>query len=64
MESNHQKSKIFPPGFYWGAATSAFQVEGGITNMDWEKAAQEGKVPIIGRAADHYHRYEEDFDIF
>ena len=56
-------SKRFPSGFFWGAATSAFQVEGGIANMDWEKAAEEGKVPRIGRAADHYHRYKEDFDI-
>ncbi len=60
---NETTKKQFPNGFYWGAATSAFQVEGNITNMDWEKAAQEGKVPLIGRAADHYCRYEEDFDI-
>ncbi len=53
----------FPKGFFWGAATSAFQVEGGITGMDWEKASQEGKVPKIGRAIDHYHRFENDFDI-
>ena len=31
--------------------------------MDWEKAAQEGRVPPIGRACDHYNRYEEDFDL-
>ena len=56
-------SHKFPEGFYWGAATSSFQVEGGIENMDWAKAAREGKVPPIGRACDHYNRYEEDFDI-
>ena len=55
--------KKFPEGFYWGAATSAFQVEGGIQNMDWQKAAEEGRVPVIGRAADHYHHYEADFDL-
>ena len=26
----------FPDGFLWGAATSAYQVEGGITNNDWD----------------------------
>lgn len=55
--------KKFPEGFYWGAATASYQVEGGIENCDWAKAAREGKVPPCGRACDHYHRYEEDFDI-
>ncbi len=27
--------KSFPPDFLWGAATAAYQVEGGITNTDW-----------------------------
>ncbi|MEK7509671.1 MAG: family 1 glycosylhydrolase [Patescibacteria group bacterium] len=53
----------FPEGFYWGAATSSFQTEGGIENMDWAQAAREGKVPPIGRACDFYNRYESDFDI-
>ena len=53
----------FPEGFYWGAATSSFQTEGGIENMDWAKGAREGKVPAIGRACDFYNRYESDFDI-
>lgn len=55
--------KQFPEGFYWGAATSSFQTEGGIENSDWEKAAREGRVPEIGRACDFYNRYESDFDI-
>lgn len=53
----------FPEGFYWGAATAAYQVEGGIENNDWAKAAKEGRVPECGMACDHYHRYVEDFDI-
>jgi len=53
----------FPRGFYWGAATAAYQVEGGNENTDWAKAAREGRVPPCGRACDHYNRYEEDFDI-
>lgn len=55
--------KKFPEGFYWGAATAAYQVEGGIENTDWSKAAREGRVPACGRAADHYHLFEQDFDI-
>lgn len=55
--------KTFPEGFYWGAATASYQVEGGIENTDWAQAAREGRVPPCGRAADHYNRYEEDFDI-
>lgn len=55
--------KKFPEDFYWGAATAAYQVEGGIENTDWAKAAVDGRVPVCGRACDHYHRYEEDFDL-
>lgn len=53
----------FPPNFYWGAATASYQVEGGIENTDWAKAAREGRVPPCGKACDHYNRYESDFDI-
>lgn len=55
--------KKFPEGFYWGAATASYQVEGGIENNDWAKAAREGRVPVCGRACDHYNRFEADFDI-
>jgi beta-glucosidase len=53
----------FPEGFYWGAATAAYQVEGGIENTDWAEAARERRVPTCGRACDHYNRFEEDFNI-
>src|SRR5690606_39778636 len=56
-------SKHFPEGFYWGAATGSYQVAGGIENTDWAKAAREGRVPVAGRACDHYNRYEADFDL-
>jgi len=54
----------FPPGFLWGAATSAQQVEGGNTLNDWAAWEQAGKLSqVTGDAADHYHRFREDFDL-
>lgn len=61
LGNNHQKTKIFPKNFYWGSATASYQVEGGIENNDWAKAARESRVPECGIACDHYQRYEEDF---
>jgi beta-glucosidase len=57
-------SREFPPGFLWGAATAAHQVEGGLTNNDWWRFEQEGHVrggDSAAVACDHYHRYREDF---
>lgn len=56
-------TRKFPEGFYWGAATASYQVEGGIENCDWAEAARAGRVPPCGAACDHYNRYESDFDI-
>ncbi len=53
----------FPEGFYWGAATASYQVEGGIENNDWAEAAQLGRIPAAGQACDGYNRYTEDFEI-
>jgi len=52
----------FPKGFYWGAATSAHQVEGNNHNdwTEWEKSTNH---PVSGQACDHYNRFREDFDI-
>jgi beta-glucosidase len=57
------QEKKFPDGFYWGAATASYQVEGNIFNTDWSKAAAEGRVPPADASSDHYNRYKEDFDI-
>lgn len=67
----------FPKGFLWGASTASHQVEGDTHNnwSEWEQSpariAQLKKDGLLekygrdnfisGRAADHYHRYNEDF---
>jgi len=61
----------FPDGFLFGAATSAYQIEGhefgGAGRTHWDDfAATPGNVIRAehgGRACDHYHRYEDDFDL-
>ncbi|MBI2845421.1 MAG: glycoside hydrolase family 1 protein [Chloroflexi bacterium] len=56
----------YPPGFLWGTATSAHQVEGGNENNDWgewEKVPGNIKTGPSGLACDHLHRYREDFDL-
>ena len=53
----------FPPGFLWGAAAAAHQVEGGNSNCDsWLLEHTEGTIYAepSGDACDHYHRYAED----
>lgn len=54
---------MFPPDFLWGAATSAYQVEGANIN-DWSKLALERSGwPDAGKACDHYHLFKEDFEL-
>ncbi|MFC3452629.1 GH1 family beta-glucosidase [Amycolatopsis speibonae] len=59
----------FPAGFRWGAGTSAFQIEGGVTEDGrgpsvWDTfAAAEGSIHsrhTAEVACDHFHRYEAD----
>ncbi|HEX5826360.1 MAG TPA: GH1 family beta-glucosidase [Candidatus Limnocylindrales bacterium] len=59
----------FPPGFLWGTATSAYQVEGaaaegGRTPSTWDTFARTPGATHHGDtgdiACDHYHRWPED----
>lgn len=56
-EKHDHKTLEFPDGFLWGAATSAYQVEGNNIHADWEKFKS------AGDACDQYNRYESDFDL-
>ena len=56
----------FPPGFVWGTATAAHQVEGGNWNNDWWAWEHTPGSPCrepSGDACDHYHRYASDLDL-
>ncbi len=63
--------KDFPEGFLFGAATSAYQIEGhrfgGAGETIWDRfAQQEGRVAngeTGAVACDHYHRFEADLDL-
>jgi beta-glucosidase len=53
----------FPPGFLWGTATAAHQVEGNNWNNDWWAWEHNPLSPCVepsGDAIDQYHRYPDD----
>jgi beta-glucosidase len=63
---------FFPKGFLWGAATSAYQVEGATTAdgrgpSNWDVFANLPGRICAGDTADiatnHYHRLDEDLDL-
>ncbi|MBK6684322.1 MAG: glycoside hydrolase family 1 protein [Deltaproteobacteria bacterium] len=58
--------RSFPDDFLFGCATSAYQVEGGITN-DWSAWAEAGRLKDPSarneRAVEHWDRYLHDFDL-
>ncbi len=59
----------FPPDFYWGAATAAYQIEGAANEDGRKPSVWDTFCRIPGRvkngdtgdvACDHYHRFEDD----
>jgi beta-glucosidase len=62
----------FPDGFVWGAATSAYQIEGspladGAGPSNWHRFSHSRGRTLNGEtgdvACDHYRRYAEDIDL-
>lgn len=62
---NHKKLKPFPENFFWGASTSAYQVEGASREDGKGPSCQDVKKVPEGTSeldvcADFYHHYKED----
>ena len=67
-----RQSYQFPPSFLWGAATSAYQVEGATDEGGRGTSIWDTFCKMPGRvlmdhcgdiSVDHYHRYKEDVEI-
>jgi len=58
----------FPKDFFWGASTSAYQIEGALSAEGrgasiWDTFAAAGKIQdgtTAAKACDHFHRWPED----
>ena len=53
----------FPKDFYWGAATSSYQVEGNNSRADWWDWEIKTGHESSGKACQHYELFEQDFDL-
>lgn len=67
------KYKLFPENFLWGAATSAYQVEGaaetegkGLSQQDMVNRKYSARTGFADASvtSDHYHHYKEDIRLF
>ena len=72
MGKENGKNVGFPEDFIWGAATSAYQIEGAVKEDGkgehiWDVYTKEPRKVYSGHtgevACDHYHRYKEDVQL-
>ncbi|WP_307812852.1 GH1 family beta-glucosidase [Micromonospora coerulea] len=61
-------TSTFPPDFLWGAATSAYQVEGAVDEDGrapsiWDTFTAERGMDSGADACDHYHHWPSDADL-
>src|SRR5215207_9208239 len=65
-------ARTFPPGFLWGSATAAYQIEGGATEGGrgpsiWDTFSHTPGKTLNGDtgdvACDHYHRWSDDIQL-
>lgn len=70
--TNHSDFPIFPSGFLIGAATAAYQIEGGVREGGrgesiWDRFSHTPGKTFEGHtgdvACDHYHRWQEDVEL-
>ena len=71
-KNGNRKSSGFSEDFVWGAATSAYQIEGAVKEGGkgehiWDVYTKEPGKIYSGHtgevACDHYHRYKEDVQL-
>src|SRR5262245_7841052 len=69
LTGNEQTELVFPRGFFWGVATAAYQIEGGVQADGrgptvWDRFSHTPGVVKDGNngdiACDSYHRYKDD----
>jgi len=72
ITQRNKNHSVFPPDFLWGAATSAYQIEGGSTAGGrgpsiWDTWCVKSRDNCNGDTGevgdDHYHLWEEDIEL-
>ncbi|GAA3159590.1 GH1 family beta-glucosidase [Planomonospora alba] len=72
VEAQAQETRLFPPGFVWGVATSSYQIEGaadadGRGPSIWDAFSRVPGAVAAGEtgdvACDHYHRWPQDVEL-